>query len=88
MAARWYLKAAEQGHALAQHGLGFMFMEGECTEADPEQAVSWFRKAANQGLTGSMVTLAMMYQEGRGVDKDEEKARELYRLAGFDPDSL
>ena len=22
--------AAEQGHAIAQHGLGFMYMEGEC----------------------------------------------------------
>ena len=24
--------AAESGHALAQHGLGFMYMEGDCTE--------------------------------------------------------
>ncbi|MCK5092910.1 MAG: sel1 repeat family protein, partial [Gammaproteobacteria bacterium] len=31
-AADYMRKAAEQGHALAQHGLGFMYMEGECVE--------------------------------------------------------
>ena len=27
---QWMRRAAEQGHALAQHGLGFMYMEGDC----------------------------------------------------------
>ena len=26
---KWMREAAEKGHALAQHGLGFMYMEGE-----------------------------------------------------------
>jgi TPR repeat protein len=76
--------AAESGLDIAQHGLGFMFMEGECTEKDPERAVYWFRKAAEQGLAGSQTTLGMMYEEGRGVEKDLEEANKWYRMAGFD----
>jgi TPR repeat protein len=75
--------AAEQGHAVAQHGLGFMYMEGECVEQDSQEALKWFGQAAEQGLVGSLTTMAMMYDEGIGVDKDPEKARELYKKAGF-----
>ena len=46
--------AAEQGHAIAQHGLGFMYMEGECVEKDAQKAVKWFTKAGEQGLMGSL----------------------------------
>lgn len=80
-----YMKsAAKAGLGVAQHGLGFMYLEGECTERDPAKAAEWFRRAAEQGLVGSMTTLAMMYQEGNGVPLDPEEARRLYRLAGFD----
>jgi len=76
--------AADQGYAIAQHGLGFMYLEGECVEKDAAQAAQWFRKAADQGLAGSLTTLAMMYEEGNGVEQDMDKANELYRAAGFD----
>jgi TPR repeat protein len=76
--------AAEQGHAIAQHGIGFMYLEGECVEKDPAKAAEWFRKAAEQGLAGSLTTLALMYEEGNGVEKDPEQARRLYAAAGFD----
>jgi TPR repeat protein len=76
--------AAEAGLGVAQHGLGFMYMEGECVDKDASKAVTWFKKAAEQGLAGSQTTLAMMYEEGRGVEKDPEEARRWYRLAGFD----
>ena len=76
--------SAEQGHAIAQHGLGFMYLEGECVEKDAARAAEWFRKAADQGLAGSITTLAMMYEEGNGVEKDPEEAKRLYAAAGFD----
>jgi hypothetical protein len=76
--------AAEAGISLAQHGLGFMYLEGECTDKNPEKAVQWFRKAAEQGLAGSQTTLAMLYEEGRGVPKDQEEANRWYRAAGFE----
>src|SRR3989338_1496888 len=37
-AVRWMRAAAEQGFPLAQHGLGFMYFQGECTKADPAEA--------------------------------------------------
>jgi len=76
--------SAEQGYAIAQHGLGFMYLMGECVEKDGAEAAIWFRKAADQGLAGSLTTLAMMYEEGNGVEKDPEEAKRLYAAAGFD----
>ena len=76
--------AAEQGYPIAQHGLGFMYLEGDCTEQNSHEAARWFRKAADQGLAGSLTTLAQMYEQGNGVDKDPEEARRLYAEAGFD----
>jgi len=79
------LAAAEQGHALSMHGLGFMFLEGECTEKDTSKAAKWFHKAVDAGLQGSMTTLAMMYRDGNGVEQNPEEANRLFKLAGFDP---
>jgi hypothetical protein len=76
--------SAEQGFALAQHGLGFMYLAGDCVEQNSAEAVNWFRKAAEQGLAGSLTTLARMYEEGNGVEKDPEMAKKLYAEAGFD----
>jgi len=30
--------AAEQGYAIAQHGLGFMYLEGDCVDQDSAEA--------------------------------------------------
>ena len=77
------LKAAEDGHAVAQHGMGFMYMEGDGVDKNMDEAVKWFTLAAEQGLAGSQTTLAMMYEEGNGVEKDPELAKEWYAKAGF-----
>ena len=37
MAVKWMTLAAEAGHGLAQHGLGFMYMEGDCVPTDGER---------------------------------------------------
>jgi len=77
--------AAEAGLSLAKHGLGFMYLEGECVDQDIDKAIKWFTKAAEEDeLIGSMTTLGMIYFEGRGVPKDEEEGRKWYRKAGFD----
>ena len=72
------------GQGLAQHGLGFMYMQGECVAQDAHKALEWFEKAAEQGLQGAMTTIGMMYREGNGVERDEEQAKEWFRKAGFD----
>jgi len=83
LAFKWMKAAAESGHALAQHGLGFMYMEGDCAEKNGKAAVHWYTKAASQGLVGSLTTLALMYEEGNLVEQDKEKAKELLKKAGF-----
>ena len=74
-------EAAEKKHPFAQHSLGFMSYQGECTERNMDLAIEWFTKAARQGLSGSMVTLGMIYDSGDGVEKDEEKAQQWYQRA-------
>jgi TPR repeat protein len=84
MAVRYMQAAAESGMGLAQHGLGFMYMQGECVEKDGQKALEWFTRAAEQGLQGAMTTIGMMYREGDVLERDEEKAKAWFRKAGFD----
>jgi hypothetical protein len=83
-AVKWMRAAAEQGFALAQHGLGFMYFQGECTKADPAEAARWFRLAADQGMAGSQATLATMYEKGVGVERDAAEAAKWAALAEKD----
>ena len=85
---RWMKCAADQDHGLALHALGYMYLDGDCTNQDSQKAVTCFEKAVNLGLEGSMLALAQMYQQGRGVAQDANKARLLYAQAGFDPAEL
>ena len=41
--------SAEQGDALAQYNLGFMYSNGEGVPQDYAEAVKWYRMAAEQG---------------------------------------
>jgi TPR repeat protein len=84
LAFRHMKSAAESGLGLAQHGLGFMYMQGECVEQNGAKALEWFTRAAEQGLQGAMTTIGLMYREGTAVERDENKAREWFRKAGFD----
>ncbi len=85
---RWMKCAADQDHGLALHALGYMYLDGDCTNPDGQKAVACFEKAVNLGFEGSMLALAQMYQQGRGVVQDSNKARLLYVKAGFDPAEL
>ena len=46
---RWYLKAAEQGNAMAQCNLGQCYFNGDGVDKDRTEALKWYRKAAEQG---------------------------------------
>jgi len=76
--------AAEKDYPIAQHALGFMFFEGECTDKDINKSIEWFTKAADQGLMGSATTLAMIYEEGKLVEQDLDKAQYWYKKAGIE----
>ena len=63
-------KAAEQGHAVAQHNLGCFYLEGEDVPKDYNQALKWFTKAARKGFVSAQNNLAVMYFLGQGVPRD------------------
>ena len=56
-AANPYLKAAEQGDALAQYNLGAMYRDGEGVEQDYGKAIKWYLEAAWQGHNKAKVNL-------------------------------
>ena len=49
VAAKWYRKAAYQGHANAQAGAWVMFEEGRGVDQSDATALKWYCKAADQG---------------------------------------
>jgi hypothetical protein len=67
-------KAAEQGDANAQSGLGFMFDKGQGVPQDSAQAVYWYRKAAEQGYANAQYNLGVMFEKGEGVPQDYAQA--------------
>lgn len=81
-AAKCFLKAANQGDAEAQFGLGNMYAEGHGVPLDEHQAASWFRKAAEQGFKPAQVNLGMMYAQGQGVEQDLVESHKWFNIAG------
>ena len=78
---KWYRKAAEQGLAMAQLGLGECYTRGDGVEKNPAEAVKWWRKAAEQGLPEVQVLLGACYELGEGVKRDRTEAVKWYRKA-------
>ena len=81
-AARWYLKAAEQGDADAQFNLGVMHANGEGVPKNDAEAVRRYRKAAKQGLAKAQSSLGAAYALGKGVPNDSVMAYMWFNLAG------
>ena len=78
-AASLYRKAAEQGLALAQTAIGFVYEHGKGVHKDDKEAVAWYRKAADQGEANAQSNLGSMYYVGKGVKKDLAEAARWYQ---------
>ena len=74
-------RPAEQGNALAQFNLGFMYENGQGMPQDYAEAVKWYRKAADQGDAAAQNNLSLMYAEGQGVAQDYVQANMWSNLA-------
>lgn len=62
-AAKWFRKAAKQGHVEAQYRLGVMYRFGWVGKEDYAKAKGWFREAAKQGHVQAQFDLGFMYFE-------------------------
>jgi TPR repeat protein len=58
-AAQWYLKAAEQNHALAQFHLGIMYLKGQGVPRDQTLSQMWMRRAAELGDASAQYEFGM-----------------------------
>ena len=55
---KWYRKSAEQGSAIAQSNLGWMYQNGRGVRQSNNEAVVWYRKSWSKGMLGASSTLA------------------------------
>jgi TPR repeat protein len=58
-AAVWYLKAADQSHALAQFNLGIMYAAGQGVLRNEAISLGWMQKAADLGDAGAQHHIGM-----------------------------
>lgn len=79
VAARWYLRAAEQGYPGAQFNIGNCYQLGDGVKEDKEQAVYWYKQAALQDDADSQYMLGLCYASGEGVTKSPSKAIEWFQ---------
>ncbi len=70
-AVRYYRKAAEQGHILAQYYLGIAYADGTGTSLDEAEGLRWLRRAAVQGNEDAQFNLALGLIFGSDPDPAE-----------------
>jgi TPR repeat protein len=80
-AVREWKPLAQQGQAIAQFYLGFMYSEGKGVLINPNAAFKWYSLAAKQGHSSAQHNLAAMYATGRGGHLDYKAAAKWYGLA-------
>ncbi len=73
-ALKYYLMAAEQGHAEAQNSVA----SGLQAEGKYEEALLWYERAAEQHHALAINNLAYLYDVGLGISQDRQKAFNLY----------
>ena len=62
--------AAEQGLAMAQYNLGFMYAAGRGVEPDVTEAAKWYWLAAEQGMPVAQFNLATLFLSPRSMPQD------------------
>jgi uncharacterized protein len=80
-ALRLFHLLADQGNALAQFNLGFMYSNGRGVTQNDAEAVKWYRLAADQNDAVAQSNLGDMYSYGRSVPKDYVRAQMWFILS-------
>ena len=71
----WYRKAAAQGNAAGEYGLGEMYAKGEGVPKDPEQARLNIARAAEKDYLPAVIFMMEAYRTGGlGLAVDHQKA--------------
>ena len=76
-----FYEKAKNGDADAQYQLGLLYLEGQSTIQDFEEAAKWFELAAEKNHIQAQYQLGLFYKTGFGVDIDPEKSYMWLNLA-------
>ena len=58
---KYYLMAAERGHATAMSNVGFMYDRGEGVERSAEKAFEWYKRSAELGCdVGALFQISLL----------------------------
>ena len=87
-ALRIWTPLAEDGDAIAQTNLGFIYANGEGVKRDDGEAMKWYRLAAEQGNAMAQYNLGLIYRLGTSVPRDDTEAAKWYLLAAERGNSL
>lgn len=71
----WYLKAANQGNAVAQAKVGVIYHNGRYVKLDYSKAFEWYQKAVKEDVAEAQFGLGLIYAYGNEVPKDLEKSK-------------
>ena len=66
--------AAEQGDAVSQNNLGWMYDKGNGVMQNYQTAFKWYKRSSEQGWPVAQFNLGWLYSKGHGVDKDLVRA--------------
>lgn len=80
-AMNWYLRAADQGHAVSLFSLGHLHGEGRAVPKDGAEDCKWYRKGAEKRYASAALDLAECYRFGTGVSKNKDEALKWLRKA-------
>ncbi|MBF0157994.1 MAG: sel1 repeat family protein [Magnetococcales bacterium] len=76
------IRAAHEGHVVAQSNLAIRYALGKGVPQDYKEAEKWCRVAAEKGDAKAQYNLGVMYQNDSGiVPQDNTEAEKWYRLA-------
>lgn len=73
-AAKWFKKASDRGHDVAQANLGGMYLEGKGVSVDYNEGIRLLRKSADHGNAQGLRMLGLAYGNGVGVKQDYVQA--------------
>ena len=80
----YFLLAAQQGHAMAQSNVGFMYYRGEIVPKDMSSALKWCLAAAEQKCRIAVNNLGIIYLKGTDDEPTNPmKAMKQFQSAGL-----
>lgn len=77
-AARWYERAAKQGHAYAMYSLGYCYQNGQGVPKGDATALMWYRESAKLGNGAAMCSIGEYYEKGVIVNQNIDIATDWY----------